>query len=74
MDFNKHLVRYKGEEIYYDGIKIQISRQNVQDYVLQTGMNPESIIIFYYKKELSQIRDKQLEKAVEELLNQIGKK
>jgi hypothetical protein len=64
MDFNKHLVRYKGEEIYYGGIKIQISRQNVQDYVLQTGMNPESIIIFYYKKELSQIRDKQLEKLL----------
>ena len=64
MDFNKHLVSYKVEEIYYDGIKIQISRQNVQDYVLQTGMNPESIIIFYYKKELSQIRDKQLEKLL----------
>jgi hypothetical protein len=62
MKFNKDLVRYNHEDVYYDDIKLQISRQNIQDYVLQTNMSPESIIIFYYKKELSQIRDKQLEK------------
>jgi hypothetical protein len=62
MKFNKDLVRYNHEDVYYDDIKLQITRQNIQDYVLQTNMSPESIIIFYYKKELSQIRDKQLEK------------
>ena len=64
MKFNKDLVRYNHEDVYYDDIKLQITRQNIQDYVLQTNMSPESIIIFYYKKELSQIRDKQLEKLL----------
>lgn len=61
MKFDKNLVVYSGEEVYYDGIKLAITRQNIQDYVLQTDMNPESIILFYYKRELQQIRDKQLE-------------
>lgn len=61
MKFDKNLVSYSGEEVYYDGIKLSITRQNVQDFVLQTDMRPESIILFYYKKELDQIRDKQLE-------------
>ena len=64
MKFNKDLVQYNHEDVYYDDIKLQITRQNIQDYVLQTNMSPESIIIFYYKKELSKIRDKQLEKLL----------
>ena len=62
MKFNKNLVQYNHEDVYYDGIKLQITRQNIQDYVLQTDMSGESIIMFYYKKEISQLRDKQLEK------------
>ena len=62
MKFNKDLVKYDQEDIYYDGVKLEITRQNIQDYVLQTDMQPESIIIFYYKREISQLRDKQLEK------------
>jgi hypothetical protein len=62
MKFNKDLVKYDQEDIYYDGIKLEITRQNIQDYVLQTDMHPESIILFYYKREVSQLRDKQLEK------------
>lgn len=64
MEFNKKLVRFSGEDVYYDGIKLQITRQNIQDYVLQTGMSSDTIIIFYYKKELSQIRDKQIEQIL----------
>jgi hypothetical protein len=62
MKFNRDLVKYDQEDIYYDGIKLEITRQNIQDYVLQTDMHPESIILFYYKREVSQLRDKQLEK------------
>jgi hypothetical protein len=64
MKFNKDLVQYQHEDVYYDGIKLKITRQNIQDYVLQTSMNPESIILFYYKKEISQLRDKQLEQLL----------
>jgi hypothetical protein len=61
MKFNKDLVYFKEDEVFYDGIKLAITRQNIQDYTLQTDMSGESIIIYYYKKELQQIRDKQLE-------------
>jgi hypothetical protein len=64
MKFNKELISYEHEDVYYDGIKLPISRQNIQDYVLQTDMSGESIILFYYKKEISQLRDKQLEKLL----------
>lgn len=64
MKFNKELLRFKGEEVYYDDIKLKITRQNVQDYVIQTDMTSESIIMFYYKKELDQIRDKQIEQIL----------
>lgn len=60
MNFNKDLLQFRGEEVLYDGIKLSITRQNIQDYTLQTAMSGESIIIFYYKKELQQLRDKQL--------------
>lgn len=61
MKFKKNLISYSGEDVYYDGVKLSITRQNIQDYVLQTGFAAETLIIFYYKRELQQIRDKQLE-------------
>lgn len=66
MKFNKDLVYFKEEDVFYDGIKLSITRQNIQDYTIQTGMSGESIIIFYYKKELQQIRDKHLEQLLNE--------
>lgn len=61
MKFNKDLIFFRDEDVFYDSIKLSITRQNIQDYTLQTGMSGESIILFYYKKELQQLRDKQLE-------------
>lgn len=66
MKFNKNLVKYENEDVFYDGIKLKITRQNIQDYVIQTGMIPETVILFYYKKEISEIRDKQLEKLLDD--------
>jgi hypothetical protein len=71
MKFNRDLVKYDQEDVYYDGIKLEITRQNIQDYVLQTDMHPESIILFYYKREVSQLRDKQLEKLFNDRREQI---
>ena len=64
MKFNKELLSYEHEDVYYDGIKLSVTRQNIQDCVVQTNMIPDSIIMFYYKKEISQLRDKQLEKLL----------
>jgi hypothetical protein len=69
MKFDRNLVRFEGEDVYYDNIKLAITRQNIQDYALQTGMGSEYLIIFYYKKEISQIRDKQLEQLLNDKLD-----
>lgn len=61
MKFNRNLVYFEDNDVFYDGIKLKITRQNIQDYMLQTGMRTENIIIFYYKKELQQLRDKILD-------------
>ena len=61
MIFNRNLLKFNNEEVYYDDIKLPITRQNIQDYTLQTNMPSEGLILFYYKKELSQLRDKKLE-------------
>jgi hypothetical protein len=64
MKFNKDLVFFRDEDVFYDSIKLSITRQNIQDYMLQTNMRAESIILYYYKKELQYIRDKQLEQLL----------
>ncbi len=66
MIYNRLLVKFDGEDVYYDGIKLSITRQNIQDYTIQTGMDSESFILFYYKKEIGQLRDKQLENLFNE--------
>lgn len=66
MRFDKKLVRFDNEDVYYGNVKLAITRQNIQDYTLQTGMDSQSLILFYYKKEISQLRDKQLEKLFNE--------
>jgi hypothetical protein len=65
MEFNRNLVYFEDNDVFYDGIKLKITRQNIQDYMLQTGFGSESIIIFYYKKELQQLRDKILDKILD---------
>lgn len=64
MKYNKDLIYFQDDVVFYDGVKLSITRQNIQDYMLQTNMGAESIVIYYYKKELQQIRDKQLEQLL----------
>jgi len=64
MKYDRTLVKFDGEDIYYNDIKLSITRQNLQDYSLQTGESAENFILFYYKKEISELRDKQLEKIL----------
>ena len=64
MKYDRTLVKFEKEDVYYNDIKLSITRQNIQDYSLQTGQSAEPFILFYYKKEIDQIRDKQLEQLL----------
>ena len=66
MKFDKNLLRFEGDIVYYDGIKLSLTRTNIFDYVAQTDDTSESIILFYYKKEIDQLRDKRLEEVLNE--------
>jgi hypothetical protein len=66
MKYDRNLVKFKGDDVYYNDTKLSINRQMIQDYSLNTGQNSESFILFYYKKELTKLRDKQLEKLLNE--------
>lgn len=64
MKFDRSLLKFNCDKVIYDGIELALSRQNIQDYVLQTGFSSEDLILYHYKSSISKIRDKQLEKIL----------
>ncbi len=61
MKFNHSLLKYDRDILIYDDIRLDLTRQQVTDWVFQTGDSSSTLILYYYKKELDQIRDKKLE-------------
>lgn len=61
MKFNQNLLQYEGELVVYDQIPLDLTTQQVRDWVFQTGEPSSTLILYYYKKKLDQIRDKKLE-------------
>ncbi len=66
MKFERNLLKFELDDVIYNDIKIGLTRQNLFDYVAQTGFTSEELIIFHYKNSLSELRDKQLEKILNE--------
>lgn len=64
MKFNRSLLKFKGDDVIYNDIQIGLTRTNLLDYVSQTGYTSEELILFYYKKSIDKIRDKQLEQLL----------
>jgi hypothetical protein len=48
------------DEIIYKGVNLGITRENLQDYKLQTGHDPEELILNLYKNIISVLRDEKL--------------
>jgi len=46
MKYDRNLVKFKGDDVYYNDTKLSINRQMIQDYSLNTGQNSESFILF----------------------------
>jgi hypothetical protein len=66
MKFNKDLLSFDKDVVIYDNIDIGLTKQNLFDYVAQTQYSSEELILFYYKKSIDKIRDKQIEKILNE--------
>ncbi len=64
MVFDKKLIKFINDDVYYDGIDLGINRQMVLDYVLQTGGDSLEFIHFTLRKKLSDIRDKRISEII----------
>ena len=66
MKFERKLLKFEKDDVIYNDINTGLTRQNLFDYVSQTGFSSEELILLHYKNSLSELRDKQLEKILNE--------
>ncbi len=66
MKFERNLLKFEKDDVIYNDINTGLTRQNLFDYVAQTGFSSEDVILHHYKNSLSELRDKQLEKILNE--------
>ena len=67
---NKFMDKYKDISFtsdgffIYKGVKLQLTRENIQDYEIQTELSAIEIIEWTYNNSISVIRDKKLEELL----------
>jgi len=66
MKFERNLLKFEKDDVIYNDINTGLTRQNLFDYVAQTGFSSEELILLHYKNSLSRLRDKHLEKILNE--------
>jgi hypothetical protein len=66
MKFDRNLLKFEKDNVIYNDVNTGLTRQNLFDYVSQTGFSSEELILLHYKNSLSRLRDKQLEKILNE--------
>lgn len=64
MKFDPKKIQFIVDSVYYDGIDVGLTRQMILDWTVQTGEDSYTIIQYYYKKKISEIRDKKLEELI----------
>jgi hypothetical protein len=64
MLFNRSLLEFEIDSVIYNNVNTGLTRQNLFDYVAQTGFSSEDLILLHYKNSLSKIRDEQIEKIL----------
>ena len=55
-----YIILYGKGEIIYKGVNLGITRDNLQDYKLQIGHDPEELILNLYKNSITVLRDEKL--------------
>lgn len=56
------IIDYK---VYYKGVDLGITRENLMDYQLQTGLDPKEWIEYLYNESLQVKRDNTLKKILD---------
>lgn len=66
MKFERNLLRFEKDDVIYNDIYLGITRQNIFDYVIQTGLPSEDLILHRYRSSLRELRDEQLNKILDD--------
>lgn len=53
------------QNIIYKGVTLPITREDIEDYRFQTGMDPDEYILFTYNRMLSVKRDNKINQILE---------
>ena len=51
--FQRSLLVFDKDDVIYNGIKLPLTRQMIFDYVTQTGLHSEDLILYHYKIQIS---------------------
>ena len=52
--------------LVYKGVQLPLTRENISDYQMQTGMSAKDLIEYTYNNSLSVLRDKKLKDLLDD--------
>lgn len=50
--------------IIFKGVKLKITRENISDYKLQTGMDVYEMVIWAYNNSIQVVRDRKIDEIL----------
>lgn len=62
---NNNDISCDGDNVVYKGFKLNLTKANIQDYRMQTGMDPIDLLEYFYRNHLQVIRDNKINKILE---------
>jgi hypothetical protein len=62
---NNDNISWDGDNVVYKGFKLNLTKDNIQDYRMQTGMDPIDLLEYFYRNNLQVIRDNKINKILE---------
>jgi hypothetical protein len=57
---------YEEDFVIYNGVKLNLTRENLSDYTAQTGLHPKELILHAYKNSITQIRNERINNILNE--------
>ncbi len=63
---NDNDISWNGFYLVYKGVELPLTRENISDYQMQTGMSAKDLIEYTYKNSLVILRDEKLKQLFDD--------
>jgi len=63
---NNNDISWDGNNVVYKGVKLDLTKDNIQDYRMQTGMDPIDLIKYTYNNSLIVLRNNKINKILKD--------